>query len=150
MMDRASGKTLSDRCFVEFANIHELRSALSVRTPMFLRGRIVRMVESSPAVLFHATFPNHNALLPGGPFITRDEINSLLVICKSYKLHGSRKCPERPFENILSIVSKCPWHQPHLITTMHRDHIYEMLKLAIGMFQVFFPQTLSCCVLNCI
>lgn len=46
-------------------------------------------------------------------------------------MHFSRKCAERPFENIISVIAKYPWHQTHLISTMHRDHIYEMLKLSI-------------------
>ncbi|KAF8969301.1 hypothetical protein BGZ46_010690 [Entomortierella lignicola] len=65
------------------------------------------------------------------PFITREEINALLVVCRNYKLHFSRKCAERPFENILSILAKYPWHQPHRVQPLHRDHIFELLKLSI-------------------
>ncbi|KAF8937435.1 hypothetical protein BGZ47_009057 [Haplosporangium gracile] len=84
------------------------------------------------------------------PFVTRDEINALLVICRNYKacittscltisysyvhlaqLHFSRKCAERPFENILSILAKYPWHQAHRVLPLHRDHIFELLKLSI-------------------
>ncbi|KAG0014270.1 hypothetical protein BGZ81_000547 [Podila clonocystis] len=65
------------------------------------------------------------------PFVTRDEINALLVVCRNYKLHFSRKCAERPFENILSILAKYPWHQPHRVLPLHRDHIFELLKLSI-------------------
>ncbi|KAG0007997.1 hypothetical protein BGZ80_003975 [Entomortierella chlamydospora] len=64
-------------------------------------------------------------------FVTREEINALLVVCRNYKLHFSRKCAERPFENILSIIAKYPWHQPHRILPLHRDHIFELLKLSI-------------------
>ncbi|KAG0337071.1 hypothetical protein BG004_007795 [Podila humilis] len=65
------------------------------------------------------------------PFVTRDEINALLVVCRNYKLHFSRKCAERPFENILSILAKYPWHQAHRVLPLHRDHIFELLKLSI-------------------
>ncbi|KAF9115703.1 hypothetical protein BGX27_006809 [Mortierella sp. AM989] len=65
------------------------------------------------------------------PFVTREEINALLVVCRNYKLHFSRKCAERPFENILSILAKYPWHQPHRVLPLHRDHIFELLKLSI-------------------
>ncbi|KAG0263923.1 hypothetical protein BGZ95_003689 [Linnemannia exigua] len=68
---------------------------------------------------------------PTPPFVTRDEINALLVICRNYKLHFSRKCAERPFENILSILAKYPWHQSHRVLPLHRDHIFELLKLSI-------------------
>ncbi|GJJ68130.1 hypothetical protein EMPS_00476 [Entomortierella parvispora] len=69
------------------------------------------------------------ALTP--PFVTREEINALLVVCRNYKLHFSRKCAERPFENILSILAKYPWHQHHRVPPLHRDHIFELLKLSI-------------------
>ncbi|KAF9195429.1 hypothetical protein BGZ51_000003 [Haplosporangium sp. Z 767] len=65
------------------------------------------------------------------PFVSREEINALLVVCRNYKLHFSRKCAERPFENILTILSKYPWHQPYRVLPLHRDHIFELLKLAI-------------------
>ncbi|KAI8358767.1 hypothetical protein B0O80DRAFT_441399 [Mortierella sp. GBAus27b] len=64
-------------------------------------------------------------------FVSRDEINALLVVCRNYKLHFSRKCAERPFENIISILVKYPWHQPHRVLPLHRDHIFELLKLSI-------------------
>ncbi|KAG0235469.1 hypothetical protein BGW42_005255 [Actinomortierella wolfii] len=70
------------------------------------------------------------------PFVTRDEINALLVVCRNYKLHFSRKCAERPFENILSIITKYPWHQPQLVLPLHRDHIFELLKLSIESLRV--------------
>ncbi|KAI7832407.1 hypothetical protein BC939DRAFT_103074 [Gamsiella multidivaricata] len=65
------------------------------------------------------------------PFVTREEINALLLVCRNYKLHFSRKCAERPFENILSIMAKYPWHKPYRVLPLHRDHIFELLKLSI-------------------
>ncbi|KAF9984810.1 hypothetical protein BGZ65_012540 [Modicella reniformis] len=70
------------------------------------------------------------------PFVTRDEINALLVVCRNYKLHFSRKCAERPFENIISIVVKYPWHQSHRVLPLHRDHVFELLKLSIESLRV--------------
>ncbi|KAG4103524.1 hypothetical protein H8356DRAFT_929016 [Neocallimastix lanati (nom. inval.)] len=66
-----------------------------------------------------------------GCFLTRDEVNAILLVCKNYKLHFSRKCAERPFENVISIISKIPWHIPKIINTLHRDHIFELLKLSL-------------------
>ncbi|KAG2198136.1 hypothetical protein INT47_001534 [Mucor saturninus] len=155
MMDRTTGKTLSD-AYVEFLTVADMRRAIESRNQKPLKGRIVSVNECSQEELLAVVFPKwrgqfHGTLaIPpasevvramstaagGGnsgcpPFITREEINSLLVVCKNYKLHFSRKCAERPFENIISVIAKYPWHQSHLITTMHRDHIYEMLKLSI-------------------
>ncbi|TPX63335.1 hypothetical protein SpCBS45565_g06678 [Spizellomyces sp. 'palustris'] len=66
-----------------------------------------------------------------GVYLLREEINALLLVCRNYKLHFSRKCAERPFENIISIICKIPWHEPHLVSTSHRDHVFEMLKLSL-------------------
>ncbi|KAG2224441.1 hypothetical protein INT45_002980 [Circinella minor] len=60
------------------------------------------------------------------------EYDSLLNICRNYKLRYSRKCPERPFENFISMMVKFPWDTPDIITTMQRDHLYEYYKLATG------------------
>ncbi|KNC98165.1 uncharacterized protein SPPG_06569 [Spizellomyces punctatus DAOM BR117] len=69
--------------------------------------------------------------LKEGVYLLREEINALLLVCRNYKLHFSRKCAERPFENIISIICKIPWHEPHLVSTSHRDHVFEMLKLSL-------------------
>ncbi|KAI1318999.1 hypothetical protein EDD11_005197 [Mortierella claussenii] len=71
------------------------------------------------------------AMVSTPPFVTREEISMLLMICRNYKLHFSRKCAERPFENIISILAKYPWHWPHRVPPLHRDHIFELLKLSI-------------------
>ncbi|KAI8992028.1 hypothetical protein BDF20DRAFT_909719 [Mycotypha africana] len=155
MMDRNTGKTLSD-AYIEFTSIADMRRAMHTRNQRPLKGRIISVVESSQEEILKAIFPKWrgqfdgtNAIPPpeevvrtmstaagGGtsacpPFITREEINSIVVVCKNYKLHFSRKCAERPFENIISIIAKYPWHQAHLITNLQRDHLYEMLKTAI-------------------
>ncbi|ORY99493.1 hypothetical protein BCR41DRAFT_375462 [Lobosporangium transversale] len=70
------------------------------------------------------------------PFVAREEISSLLTICRNYKIHFSRKCAERPFENIISILAKYPWHQAHRVLPLQRDHIFELLKLSIESLRV--------------
>ncbi|KAJ1563785.1 hypothetical protein HK096_011017, partial [Nowakowskiella sp. JEL0078] len=65
-----------------------------------------------------------------GAMLTREEISAILLTCRYYKLHFSRKCAERPFENIVSILCKIPWQVTDAVSTVHRDHIFEMLKLA--------------------
>ncbi|KAI9254843.1 hypothetical protein BY458DRAFT_579830 [Sporodiniella umbellata] len=161
LMDRTTGKTLSD-AYVEFATVADLWHAIETRQERSLKGRSITITECTQDELLSVVFPkwrgqfqNKLAIPPtqdvvktmstaagGGshsgcpPFITREEINSLLVVCKNYKLHFSRKCAERPFENIITVITKYPWHQPHLITTIHRDHIYELLKLSIESLKI--------------
>ncbi|KAJ3359952.1 hypothetical protein GGF32_008855 [Allomyces javanicus] len=64
-------------------------------------------------------------------FLTRNEINQILAVCKNYKLFFSRKCAQRPFENVVTILLKFPWHQRALVSTLQRDHMFEMAKLCI-------------------
>lgn len=37
----------------------------------------------------------------------------------------------RAFENIISILSKIPWDQPNLMTSLERDHLFELAKLGV-------------------
>ncbi|KAI8088771.1 uncharacterized protein BX664DRAFT_358414 [Halteromyces radiatus] len=155
LMDRTTGKTLSD-AYVELATMEDVRYAIETKHQKPLKGRIVSVIQCQQEELLTVIFPKWRGKFSGTtaippdtkvvksmstaaggggntcpPFITREEINSLLVVCKNYKLHFSRKCAERPFENIITIIAKYPWHQAHLITTLHRDQVYEMLNLAI-------------------
>lgn len=62
-------------------------------------------------------------------YLKRDEIQAILMVCRNYKMHFSRKCADRPFENVVSIVAKIPWHISDACPTiLHRDHIFELLK----------------------
>jgi len=40
----------------------------------------------------------------------------------------SRKCPERPYESLMSIIAKFPWHRGEYYTVLQRDHLFEALK----------------------
>lgn len=110
MMDRTTGKTLSD-AYVEFSSVSDMRRAIETRNQKPLKGRVVSVNECSQEELLSVVFPKwrgqfHGTLaIPpasevvrtmstaagGGnsgcpPFITREEINSLLVVCKNYKV----------------------------------------------------------------
>jgi RNA recognition motif-containing protein len=114
MMDRTTGKTLSD-AYVEFLTVADMRRAIDTRNQKPLKGRIVSVTECSQEELLAVVFPKWrgrfqgtSAIPPatevvrtmstaagGGssgcpPFITREEINSLLVVCKNYKVNQNR------------------------------------------------------------
>ncbi|KFH63217.1 hypothetical protein MVEG_10628 [Podila verticillata NRRL 6337] len=158
LMDRATGKTFNS-AFVELALTSvDAGMVAQAKNLKVLKGRVVTVELSNQEELLRSVFPKwvghfengepvnpsdltHEGQASDGPgatstllsppFVTRDEINALLVVCRNYKLHFSRKCAERPFENILSILTKYPWHQPHRVLPLHRDHIFELLKLSI-------------------
>ncbi|CAG8794176.1 2279_t:CDS:10 [Gigaspora margarita] len=123
IMDRTSGKTLSE-AYIELATSAEANRAVDTRNMKPLKGRLVSCMRSSQEDLMRAVFPKwkgefsgcdavvtseilqSSPTVPQIPFITREEMNSLLVVCRNYKLHFSRKCAERPFENIISVLVK--------------------------------------------
>ncbi|KAI8375460.1 hypothetical protein BD560DRAFT_488644 [Blakeslea trispora] len=112
MMDRTTGKTLSD-AYVEFATTMDMKRAIETKNQKPLKGRIVSVIECSQEELLSVVFPKWRgqfygvsaippaaeviksmSITTGGggsggsgcpPFITREEINSLLVVCKNYK-----------------------------------------------------------------
>ena len=44
------------------------------------------------------------------------------------KVHFSRKCGERPFEHIASLLSLMPSHRLSIVA---RDHVFEMVKISV-------------------
>ncbi|CAG8604092.1 707_t:CDS:10 [Ambispora gerdemannii] len=155
IMDRNTGKTLSE-AFVEFVTSADTDRAVDMRNMKPMKGRLISCTRSSQEELMKAVFPKWkgsfygcNAVVTAEvrekgankpvstiPFVTREEMNSLLVVCRNYKLHFSRKCAERPFENIISVLVKFPFHQSDLYTTLQRDLLFEMLKLAIESLKI--------------
>lgn len=153
-MNRSTGKTLSE-CFIEFATVADAQAALELQASRrIIKGREVSLVPSTQKEFMAALFACFaiSDLSPDNPFLmirnvsptsysqaasplgsastflTRDDIQSILTICKNYKLHFSRKCAERPFEFIITILSKMPWQSYDVISLLQRDHIFEMLK----------------------
>ncbi|KAG2184173.1 hypothetical protein INT44_009188 [Umbelopsis vinacea] len=158
IIDRSTGKTVSN-AYVEVLEPTEAQRAVTTCHRKPLKGRLVHVSHSNQDELLKSLFPCWTGNFVKGmaiptetqsvspkqdqTFITRQEINSLLTICRNYKIHFSRKCPERPFENIMSIVCKYPWYQPELVTALQRDHIYECLKLAIGKYIWYYQVNLD-------
>ncbi|OZJ02866.1 hypothetical protein BZG36_04087 [Bifiguratus adelaidae] len=147
MMDRATGKTLTD-AFIELDDAKDVEKVFAKGFSKTLKMRPVGIQRSNQGDLMHALFPSWDGTFDGinpvqaeqstergkrkgTSFMSREEITSMLAICKNYKYHFSRRCPERPFESIMSIMTKYPWHAPELYSTLQRDQIYEFLKLAL-------------------
>ncbi|KAI9204059.1 uncharacterized protein BJ171DRAFT_507547 [Polychytrium aggregatum] len=150
LMNRVTGKTLSD-AFVEFPSIAEAQAAMELHRGqrIVVKGRCLALQPSCQEELLTTLFPTRYGIplsarasvytpthgespdIAPRPFLHRDEINGILLICRNLKVHFARRCSERPFENIISILAKLPWNDPESITVMQRDHIFEMLKLAM-------------------
>ncbi|KAI8901499.1 hypothetical protein BC833DRAFT_646118 [Globomyces pollinis-pini] len=102
IMDRNTGKTLNE-CYVEFPTNESYKYAISIKHKLILRERRIYTEKSTQAEL------NRAFRIPGRLY----------------------KCVERPFETIISILSKVSWYNPTSISTIQRDHIFEMVKLAV-------------------
>jgi len=99
----STGKTLSE-AYIEFATIAEAQRAVDARNMKPLKGRLVSCIQSCQEDLMRAVFPQWkgefsgcdavitNELLQSThfvsriPLIMREEINSLLVVCRNYKV----------------------------------------------------------------
>ncbi|KAJ3262109.1 hypothetical protein HK103_003952 [Boothiomyces macroporosus] len=104
----------------------------------YLHGDLLNIQQSSQEELLRALFPRYKlSVVEDGhntiEFLTRFEINALLNKCREIRSRGYRKMKvlSRPYQTIISILSKVPWHSPEVLTTIQRDHIFELSKLAI-------------------
>ena len=104
IMNRMTGKTLPE-CFVEFETLSDARKALEMQFRT-LKGRPISMTMSNQQELMDALFPNWKPALDlkesldllgsddflintndnTGIYLNREEIQSLLNICKNFKV----------------------------------------------------------------
>ncbi|OLL23233.1 Epithelial splicing regulatory protein 1 [Neolecta irregularis DAH-3] len=146
-MDRMSGKTSSD-CYVEFTSLSDAQRIVQRKHNRLLGSRNVSLSISTKEELMKIIFPKwrgdwrgvdpyvtpeimaeRHFAIPDAPFVTREELNSILVHAKIYRSPYSKKCPERPYESLVSIIF--PWHQAEFYTAMQRDHLFEALKIGV-------------------
>jgi len=148
-MDRMSGKTSSD-CYVEFTSLSDAQRIVQRKHNRLLGSRNVSLSISTKEELMKIIFPKwrgdwrgvdpyvtpetmaeRHFTIPDAPFVTREELNSILVHAKIYRSPYSKKCPERPYESLVSIIVKFPWHRAEFYTAMQRDHLFEALKVGV-------------------
>lgn len=91
---------------------------------------------SSQGDLLNALFPDFkievakSEIENGHIFVSREEIMDLVHRCRS-KVASKRQylAVERAIDTIVSIISKIPWHFPDALSTLQRDHLFELCKL---------------------
>lgn len=124
-IDRTTGKTRNET-FIELKDFNEAERCVAYYNRKILKGRLVSVQSSSYTELFNTHFPH--AIPEQNIFLAKEEINSILAVCKNFKMHFSRRCAQRPFEHIESILSLLPWK---IINVASRDMIFEMVKQAL-------------------
>ncbi|CEP17348.1 hypothetical protein [Parasitella parasitica] len=150
LMDVKTGKTLNV-AYVEletstFSDIQIDSAIRSIKIPQ-MQGRHISVCRSSYDELCNDLFPkwkghftNGVALSHTDPrdssvqksqyYISQKDLQSLLNVCRFFKTYYNRKCAERPFQYLITIIMNMPWKQPHAVTTSQRDIVYECYKLA--------------------
>lgn len=121
-IDKSTGKTRNET-FVEMNELADVEKCVATLNRKMLKGRQVSVQSSSFTELFNTHFPF--AVSEQNIFLTKEEINSLLVVCKNYKMHFSRRCAQRPFEHICSLLYLLPWK---IVNISNRDLIFELVK----------------------
>ncbi|KAH9905326.1 hypothetical protein F4778DRAFT_779668 [Xylariomycetidae sp. FL2044] len=149
-IERNTGKTAD--IFVELETPADAVSFINRFNPIAPRGRTAKLGDrpveiqiSSQQELMGAVLPSARGVrwLSGPPFVdlttnsefgwenftgftTKEELN---VLCK----HSITKpgYEERPYECLISTITKFPWYCAHLITIATRSHIYESYFLLL-------------------
>lgn len=113
-MQIETGKTISE-CFVEFENDNDASVAVKIRK--YIKGRLISVVASSQDELFISLFPSFHdnantsfELIPGLTmgdgkdeqcFLSQQEINWILMICKRFKVIIFYNCSCIILRNVL-------------------------------------------------
>ncbi|CAG8955948.1 hypothetical protein HYFRA_00008802 [Hymenoscyphus fraxineus] len=150
IMERVTSKTLD--CYVEFTSVNEAIAAVDRFQSLKMAGRSGRLgprhveVElSSQEDLMRQLFPKAKnvkwvgispTIIPKDPndkynsgfqgFISNEEL-VMLVKHVEYPQRSpfSRDCPQRPFECLISTLSKYPWHMTQYITLADRKRLFD-------------------------
>jgi hypothetical protein len=128
-MSRITGRT-TGKCYIEFPSLSLAQQ--SIKQIKELRKRRIFIELSTQTELFNVLFPKYSIrkeisdIHDGIVFITKDETNILLSQCRS--MRQKLRFNTRPFETIISILTKVHWDKPESISTLQRDHLFEMLK----------------------
>ena len=101
-IDRSTGKTKNE-AFIELRDFADCERCIASFNRKILKGRPVSVQSSSYTELFNTHFPL--AAPEQNLFLTREEINSILAICKNYKVS-------------FALIFRCTFREG-----VHRDHL---------------------------
>ncbi|KAA8900029.1 hypothetical protein FN846DRAFT_782012 [Sphaerosporella brunnea] len=150
IMDRSTGKTMD--AYVEFMNARDAWKCVSRRRSRVLGNRHLSLDVVDPSELMKDIFPRAKGIVWDGvipnpalnkpEYVSKTEIISreelVLIVNHARTPHRSpfsRKCLQRPFQSLMSIVSKFPWFAVNLYTIQQRDYIYQALYSAIDILK---------------
>ncbi|KAK1730166.1 hypothetical protein CaCOL14_007941 [Colletotrichum acutatum] len=160
IMERVTGKTTD--AYVEFHTLEDASKAVEKHHQNLDRGRVTRIGQrpveielSSQAALMKDLFPNargvfwaglHPHILPDNDqepwdnfkgFVSNEEMTMLVKHVEvPHRSPFSKECPQRPFECLISTLTKFPWQMKSNVTVQQRHAMYkatcDLLRILVG------------------
>ncbi|KAK6348750.1 hypothetical protein TWF730_009523 [Orbilia blumenaviensis] len=144
IMDRTTGKTMD--CFLEFPTVGAAERFIQRRCNnnrrCILGGRHISLELVRQGELMRWLFPKvrgaawgddgelavgeWTVLSPPVEIVSREELVMILGHARTpHRSPFSRKCLQRPYESLMSVVTKFPWKETNVYTLKQRDLIFQ-------------------------
>ena len=133
-MDIVNGKTINC-AFVEFGTMEQALACqrhLEMKRPVF-HGKIPKTTISDHSELCATVFQ--------GGTLARDDVIKILAVCRNYKRQYNRRCPNRPFDYVISLIQLFPFESIQEAT--QRDQVFEFHKNAVDLLRLFSKKDFS-------
>ncbi|TGZ82458.1 hypothetical protein EX30DRAFT_394753 [Ascodesmis nigricans] len=149
IMDRSTGKTMD--AYAEFISSEDAWKCVSRRRSRVLGNRHLTLEVVDQSELMKDIFPRAKGIVWEGvtprkefkadydtkvEIVNREELTQIVNHAKTpHRSPFSRKCLPRPFQSLMSIVSKFPWFATDLYTIAQRDYIFNAIWTAIDILK---------------
>ncbi|KAK1993911.1 hypothetical protein LX36DRAFT_683998 [Colletotrichum falcatum] len=163
IMERITGKTTD--AYVEFHTLEDASKAVEKYQQNIGRGRMTRIGQrpvdielSSQAALMKDLFPSAKGvfwtgtnpqILPNNDqepwdnfkgFVSNEEMTMLVKHVEvPHRSPFSKECPQRPFECLISTLTKFPWHMKANVTVQQRYAIHkttcDLIRILVSSIQ---------------
>ncbi|OLN86071.1 hypothetical protein CCHL11_05225 [Colletotrichum chlorophyti] len=160
IMERVTGKTTD--AYVEFHTLEDASKAVEKHHQNLGRGRVTRIGQrpvdielSSQSALMKDLFPSARGVLWNGgnpeilppkndepwdnfkSFVSNEEMTMLVKHVEvPHRSPFSKDCPQRPFECLISTLTKFPWHMKANVTVQQRNAIHkatcDLIRILVG------------------
>lgn len=81
--------------------------------------------------MLDAIFPR----LRNGIWVTREEVQNVVTHAKTFKSPYTRKCPQRPFENFISLLALFPWANHSVYAPAQVESLFHGYTALISILQ---------------
>ncbi|KAI3634085.1 hypothetical protein MIR68_007689 [Amoeboaphelidium protococcarum] len=130
---KTMGKTLAD-AYIEVENVGIAMDCIKLKNQLLMKNRVISLRVSNHQELMRRLFPqwSYHTKSQKEQYITQSERQAILMVCKDYKQHFSRKCADRPYELIMSMLEKIQWTDAKVKPSeRHQKEIFDMYMQAV-------------------